>query len=73
MKKDEKLVLTKERLAENPAVDPKIVSDALKMRQQLERLGVWEHRGRMVKSPAEIRPALDPTGNGIRKLTIQFY
>ena len=72
MKPQDKIVLTKEQLAENPAVDPKIVKDALKMRQELERLGVWENCGRMVRSPSDIRPALNPFRNARRRFITQL-
>ena len=72
MKTHDKIVLTKEQLAENPAVDPKIVRDALKMRHELERLGVWENSRNRVGSPSDISPALNPTGNERRKVITQI-
>ena len=72
MKTNDKLVLTKEQLAENPAVDPKIVKEALKMRLELERLGVWEHSGNRVECPPENRPAMNPIGNTRRQFITQI-
>ncbi len=69
MKTNDKLVLTKEQLVENPAVNPGIVKEALKMRLELERLGVWDNSGTRVVSPSEIRPAKNPIGN-IRRRSI---
>ncbi len=72
MKTDDKLVLTKEQLVENPAVDPKIVKEALKMRLELERLGVWENSGNRVGCPPENRPPMNPIGNSRRQLITQI-
>ena len=62
MPTDERLILTNEQLKGNPAVDPKIVEEALKMRRELEKLGVWEYSGSRVRNPFETRPGLNPSG-----------
>jgi len=71
MKSNDKLALTKEQLAENPAVDPEIVEEALKMRLELERLGVWERSGNRVVCPPENRPATNPFGSTRRQFVTQ--
>ena len=56
MPKKDRLMLTKEQIAKNPAVDPKIVEEALQMRRKLEELGVWEDSGSRVSNPFETKP-----------------
>ena len=51
MPRKDRLMLTKEQIAKNPAVDPKIVEEALQMRRELEELGVWEDSGSRVIIP----------------------
>ena len=53
---------TKERLEENPAVDSDIVRQALKMREELERLGLWEDSGSRVRNPFETQPEMYSDG-----------
>ncbi len=72
MNSSDKLVLKKEQLAENPAVDPKIVKEALKMRLELERLGVWENCGNRVESTPENKPDLNPIENSRRQFITQI-
>ena len=60
MSRKDRLMLTEEQIAKNPAVDPKIVKEALQMRRELEKLGVWEDSGSRVSNPFETKPALKP-------------
>ena len=55
MTTNDDLVLTREELSRNPGVDPDVVREALRMRQKLERMGVWVENGRIV-SPHAVRP-----------------
>lgn len=60
MPRKDRLMLTKEQIAKNPAVDPKIVEEALQMRRELEELGVWEDSGSRVSNPFETKPTSKP-------------
>ena len=51
MPKKDQPILTEEQIAKNPAIDPKIVKEALQMRRELENLGVWEDSGSRVRKP----------------------
>lgn len=71
MQKENQLMLTEEQIAKNPAVDPKIVKEALQMRRELENLGVWEDRGSRVRNPFEPKPTLKPRGKSRSRLITQ--
>ncbi len=71
MLKEHQLMLTEEQIAKNPAIDPKIVKEALQMRRELEKLGVWEDSGSRVRNPFEIKPALNPRGQSGNRLITQ--
>ncbi len=60
MPRKDRSILTEEQLAKNPAVDPKIVEEALQMRRELEKLGVWEDSGSRATNSFETKPALKP-------------
>ena len=71
MESDNRLRLTEDRIANNPAVDPKVVKEAERARQELETLGDWEESGSRVRNPIEIRPNLRPHGQRISQLISQ--
>ena len=45
-----------DRIAENPAIDPKVVAEAERAREELEALGVWKKNGARVTNPYEASP-----------------
>ena len=53
--KDE-LILTEEQIAKNPAINPGIVKEAIQMRRELEKLGVWEDNGSRVSNTTVTKP-----------------
>lgn len=71
MPRKDRLMLTEEQIAKNPAVDPKIVEEALQMRQELEKLGVWEDSGSRVSDSFETKPTLKPRGKSRSRLITQ--
>ncbi len=71
MLKEHQLKLTEEQIAKNPAVDPKIVNEALQMRRELEKLGVWEDSGSRVRNPFETKPTLKPRRENRSRLITQ--
>lgn len=71
MPKKARHLLTDNQIAKNPAVDPKVVKEALQMRRELEKLGVWEDRGSRVRNPFEPKPALKQRGEGKSRLITQ--
>lgn len=71
MPRKDRLMLTKEKITKNPAVNPKIVKEALRMRRELEKLGVWEESGSRVSNPFETRPALKSRGDSRSRLITQ--
>lgn len=56
MKTATQLTVTEGEMAKNPAIDPKVVSEAEQTRRELERLGVWKEIGSRVRSPFETTP-----------------
>ena len=71
MPKEQQQMLTDEQIAKNPAINPKIVKEALQMRRELEKLGVWDDSGSRVRNPFEIKPALKPGGESRSRLITQ--
>ena len=57
-----------DQVAKNPSVDPKIVKEALRMRKELENMGVWEESTSRVRNPFEINPDLKQRG---KRLIVQ--
>ena len=47
----QKNVASTKQGVKNPAVDPKLVKEAIQAKKELEALGVWEDRGSQVRSP----------------------
>ena len=45
MTDEDKSLFTEEQMSSNPAVDPKLVAEAMQLRREMERLGVWEEIG----------------------------
>ena len=50
---------------------PKIVEEALQMRRELEKLGVWEDSGSRVSNPFETKPTLKPREESRSRLITQ--
>ena len=71
MPKKDQPMLTEEQIAKNPAIDPKIVKEALQMRRELENFGVWEDSGSRVRNPTEVKPASNPRGQSGNRLITQ--
>lgn len=61
-------MLTEEQIANNPAIDAKVVKEAERARKELETLGVWEENGSRVRNHLEIKPDLRPHGQKVAKL-----
>ncbi|WP_446831771.1 hypothetical protein [Candidatus Foliamicus sp.] len=62
-------LLTEEQFAKNPAVNRKVVEQALEMRSELERLGVWQDSGSRVTNPFATKPTVKPiAANGSRRI-----
>lgn len=60
MSKNDGLVLTQEEISRNPGVDPDVVREALRMRKQLESMGVWVDKGSRIASPVAVHPDRTP-------------
>ena len=43
------LVLTRDEIARNPGIDADVVREALRMRKELESMGVWVEQGRIAR------------------------
>ena len=63
--------LTDTQLARNPAVDLKVIDEAVRARKTLEAMGVWEETGSRMINPLVIRPEFLPRGKGIDRLIAQ--
>lgn len=50
------LVLAPDAISRNPGIDSEVVREALRMRQELESMGVWVDKGSRVVSPFAVRP-----------------
>ena len=65
------LLLTKNQIANNPAVDLEVVNEAERARKELETLGIWKENGSQVRNPFGIKPDLKPHNQKIAQLIAQ--
>lgn len=72
MSRNDDLVLAQEDISRNPGVDGDVVREALRMREELESMGVWVDTGSRIASPAAIRPdrtpAKQPISSGLAQM-----
>ena len=56
MSANDGLVLAPDAISRNAGINAEVVREALRMRQELERMGVWVDKGSRVVSPFAVRP-----------------